>query len=166
MLTGTLRPAVESELPALTEIYNEAIRNGACTSDLREFSVDERLPWFREHQDPAWPLLVFETGSRAAGYVYLTPYRKGREALRHVAEISYYVDFRCQGCGVGNTLLTHGIEEARRLGYQKLLAILLSCNARSAALLRKHGFTQWGCLPDVAELPRGVCSHLYYGLTL
>lgn len=165
-MDGVIRPAERRDLPRLTEIYNQAIRAGTCTCDLTEFTEAERLPWFQEHQDRAWPLLVYELEGRAAGYAYLTSYRKGREALRHFAEVSYYVDFSCHGCGIGSALLACAIDMARRLGYRKLVAILLSCNSSSIALLNKFGFAEWGCLPDVAELPGGICSHLYYGKSL
>ena len=165
-MDGVIRPAESRDLPRLTEIYNQAIRTGTCTCDLTEFTEEARLPWFREHQDPAWPLFVCELDSAAIGYAYLSPYRKGREALQHVAEISYYVDFAFHGCGVGSALMTRTVAEARRLGYRSLIAILLACNEPSIALLRKSGFTEWGRLPEIAELPGGTCSHLYYGMTL
>ena len=165
-MDGVIRPAERRDLPRLTAIYNQAIRTGACTCDLTEFTEAERLPWFWEHQNPAWPLLVYELEGRAIGYAYLTPYRKGREALRHFAEVSYYVDFACHGRGVGSSLLASAIDAARRLDYHQLVAILLSCNGPSIALLKKFGFAEWGCLPDVAELPGGICSHLYYGKSL
>lgn len=165
-MEGVIRPAENRDLPRLTEIYNQAIQVGTCTCDLTEFAEAERLPWFQEHQDPAWPLLVYALDGHVVGYAYLSPYRKGREALRHFAEVSYYVDFACHGRGVGSALLACAIDTARRLGYRQLVAILLSCNGPSIALLKKFGFAEWGCLPDVAELPGGICSHLYYGKSL
>ena len=165
-MDGVIRLAERRDLPRLTEIYNQAIRAGTCTCDLTEFTETERLPWFQAHQDVAWPLLVYELDGRVVGYAYLTPYRKGREALRHFAEISYDVDFSCRGQGGGSALLDCAIDTARRLGCRQLVAILLSCNGASIALLKKFGFAEWGCLPDVAELPGGICSHLYYGKAL
>lgn len=161
-----IRPAGPSDLFRLTEIYNEAIRTGRCTGDTREFSADERLPWFQEHLDPAYPLFVFERDGHVLGYLYLTAYRKGRGALRGTVEVSYYLDFRFHGQGIGSRLLAHGIDAARAIGYHTMLAILLSCNEKSAALLRKFGFEQWGYLPDVARIRGERHSHLYFGKQL
>ena len=158
-----IRPAVSADLPRLTEIYNEAIRTGRCTGDTREFTEEERLPWFLEHQDPAYPLFVFARDGEVLGYLYLTAYRKGRGALEGAVEVSYYLDFRVHGQGIGSRLLSHGIDAARSLGYHTLLAILLSCNQRSIALLQKFGFERWGCLPDIAEIRGERYSHFYFG---
>lgn len=49
--------------------------------------------------------------------------------------------------------------------YRKL-AILLSCNESSRALLTKFGFEHWGTLPDIAQIDDNVYSHFYYGLKL
>ncbi len=161
-----IRPAVPTDLPRLTDIYNQAIRAGTCTGDTEEFTEVQRLPWLQEHLDPAYPLFVCELDGTVAGYVYLTPYRKGRKALHSTVEISYYLDFRFHRRGIGSQLVEYAVEAARALGYRKLMAILLSCNAASQGLLKKHGFVQWGLLPDVAELHGQFYSHLYFGLDL
>ena len=161
-----IRPAAVSDLPRLTDIYNQAIRAGGCTADTEEFTELQRLPWLQEHLDPAYPLFVYELDNTVAGYVYLTPYRKGRKALQGTVEISYYLDFRYHRRGIGSRLVEHAIQAAKDLGYRKLIAILLSCNEASQALLKKHGFVQWGLLPDVAELHGRLYSHYYLGLDL
>ena len=91
------------------------------------------------------------------------PYRPGRRALATVAEISYCLDFRCHGQGIGSWLLPRMETEARRLGYETLLAILLAGNAPSLALLRKNGYQEWGRLPAVAHLADTQQDHLILG---
>lgn len=127
-----IRPARASDLFRLTEIYNEAIRTGRCTGDTREFSADERLPWFQEHLDPAYPLFVFERDGHVLGYLYLTAYRKGRGALRGTVEVSYYLDFRFHGQGIGSRLLCPRYRlPPAPIGYHTMLAILLSCKKKA-----------------------------------
>ena len=74
--------------------------------------------------------------------------------------------FSTMAKAIGGKLLRHAIEEARRLDYRNLLAILLECNPASIHLLEKHGFSLWGSLPQVAQLAQGWYSHLYYGRAL
>ena len=166
MLTGTIRLARQADLPQLTAIYNQAIQAGRCTCDTAPFAPGQRQGWFAACQEEDYPLFVYERCSQTVGYAYLSPYREGRPALRTVAEISYYVDFQYHGQGIGGKLLRPAIEEARRLGYRNLLAILLECNPASIHLLEKHGFSLWGSLPQVAQLAQGWYSHLYYGRAL
>ena len=41
-----LRPATVDDVPAITEIYNEAIRTTTATFDTEEKSLADRQQWF------------------------------------------------------------------------------------------------------------------------
>ncbi|MDK9712359.1 GNAT family N-acetyltransferase [Acidaminobacter sp.] len=161
-----IRTAVPSDLPRLTDIYNQAIETFSCTCDTTPFTPEDRLAWFNDHQTDRCPLFVYESEGQVLGYAYLSPYRSGREALRSIAEISYYVDFSAHRRGVATHLVHHTLHAAHHLGYKNLVAILLECNTPSIALLESFGFEPWGTLPMVAELQNQHVSHLYYGLKL
>jgi phosphinothricin acetyltransferase len=85
-------------------------------------------------------------------------------ALRHTAEISYYVDRVAQGRGVGSFLISHAIEQCPTHGIKTLFAIILDINEDSAQILKKFGFSKWGHMPNVADFDGRECGHLYYGL--
>lgn len=165
-LQGNIRKATATDLPRLTEIYNQAIEAGKCTSDTETLSIEERRHWFADHQSERFPLWVYETGGKVAGYVYLSSYRNGRSALRDVCEVSYYLDFACHGQGIGSRLVAHAIEEARRRGFKHMIAMLLSANTASLTLLKKFSFTEWGNMPHIARFGEVTYSHLYWGRAL
>jgi len=154
------RIARENDLPRLVDIYNQAIEEGGFTADLEPFTVAQRQSWFDSHQHGAFRIYVVETDGDVAGYLYFSPWRSGRAALRHVAEVSYYLDRNARGKGLGSRLLAHGLELARQSGLRYLLAILLESNVASRGLLEKHGFSLAGTLPEIAELDDATCGQL------
>ncbi len=154
------------DLQRLAEIYNQAILKKEYTGDTRPFSAEERTEWFREHSGVRFPLYVYERCGMVSGYAYLSPYRPGREALKYVCEVSYYIGFEYHRQGIGSVLLKFMIDEARNLGFLNIIAIVLDCNTGSKALLKKFGFREWGCLAKVAVIENNEYSHLYYGLRI
>lgn len=161
-----IRLAVPSDLPRLTDIYNQAIATYQCTCDTTPFTPQDRAAWFDAHQNGRFPLFVYESAGQVLGYAYLSPYRSGRDAVKTVAEISYYVDFAAHRRGIGTHLIRHTLHAATHLGFKNIIAILLESNAPSIALLQRVGFEAWGSLPMVAHLQNQQISHLYYGLKL
>ncbi|MER3476521.1 MAG: N-acetyltransferase [Leptolyngbya sp. ERB_1_2] len=151
-----IRDAIESDLPAIVEIYNYAVATRTITADVEPVTVGSRLAWFHSHssQYPLWVLErenVNTPSSKAiAGWFGLRMFY-GREAYRSTAEISLYVAPKFQRQGVGQTLLSHAIEQSPQLEIKTLLAIAFAENDPSVALLKKFGFEQWGYLPQVAR---------------
>ncbi len=161
-----IRHARPPDLPALVEIFNQGVRTRMSTGYLTEVTVDDRKKWFRNHSRSQYPLLVAINDDRIVGFVSLEPYRPGRDAFRRTAEASLFVREDSRRQGVGNLLLTAAIEAAQAAGLMTMLAIILDKNAGSIRLLEKHGFTQWGCLPEVGEIDGNTHNHLYYGRRL
>ena len=42
----TIRKSVESDLPALLDIYNHEVEHGVATFDLKPLTLEERAVWF------------------------------------------------------------------------------------------------------------------------
>ena len=160
MSRATHRPARESDLPALVEIYNQIIAEGGHTADLAPFSLEQRRPWFEAHQTPPYEVQVVEVDGQAVGYFYLTPWRNGRAALRRVAEVSYYLARGARGRGLGRYMLVAAENYARSAGIRDLLAVLLDINRASRSLLEKGGFNLAGQLPGIADLGENSCGQL------
>ena len=158
-----LRLACEYDLPQIVEIYNQAVALKSATADITPLSEDNRRLWLAEHRADKYPVFVADQQECVVGYSSLSPYRPGRRALRHTAEISYYVHEDFRGKGVGAGLIEHVIKECPRLGLKTLFAILLDINSDSVRILEKFGFEKWGHLPDVADFDGVECGHLYFG---
>lgn len=157
------RIAAEDDVPAITEIYNQAVALRSATADLAPVSVESRKAWLAEHDPGRHPVFIAEEQGRLTGWCSLSPYRPGRMALRHTAEISYYVHEDFQGLGIGSRLISHVIDQCPALGIKVLFAILLDINSTSVEILEKFGFERWGHLPNVADFDGKECGHLYYG---
>ena len=65
-------------------------------------------------------------------------------AYRFVADFSVYVEREARGTGVGRALLGALIEEARRLGYHKMVLAAFPFNEAGMALYRRFGFREVG----------------------
>ena len=87
-------------------------------------------------------------------------------ALRHTAELSYYIHEDFRGLGLASRLIAHAIEQCPNLDIKTLFAILLDINAESVRLLESFEFEKWGHMPRVAEFGEVECGHLYYGRRL
>ncbi|MBI9063828.1 MAG: N-acetyltransferase [Marinilabiliaceae bacterium] len=161
-----MRLAQTTDLEAIVEIYNQAVRAQFETADTEEVDITERLQWFRDHTPNTYPIFVYEQNQQVSAWVSLSPYRQGRKALQFTAEISYYVHNKYKRQGIGSKLIQHAIQEARTLQFKNLFAIILDKNKLSIHVLSKLGFQQWGHLPGIADFDGVECGHVYYGLKL
>lgn len=158
------RFAVQDDLSAITEIYNQAIRAKNATGDLKEYEAKERTEWLSKYTNNDYPIYVVESHSKVVGYCTLSPYRPGRKAMSQVAEISYYLDYTWHRKGIGAQLIKYVIEDCPRINKQYLLAILLDINTSSIGILEKFKFKKWGHFPEIVNLDGNKCGHLIYGL--
>lgn len=161
-----IKIARSDDLQAINDIYNQAVNQRFCTAHLEPVEMEERKRWFTLHDPALFPVFVAADQRGCLGWGSLGPYRESRQALAHVAEVSYYVDEKERGKGVGSTLLGHAISVAPQYGYSVLIAILLNRNPASISLLKKHGFIEWGRMPEIARIDGQTADHLYYGLKL
>jgi len=162
----TLRKIEISDLEAVNEIYNQAVRSKYQTAETEETSLGYRQGWFEEHRSGNYPVFVTEDLGEVVGWVSLSEYRKGRRALRHTAEVSFYIRKDRQGQGIGTQMLEFVIDRAREINIKTLIAILLEPNTASIRLLEKFNFQKWGDMPNVAEFDGIECNHQFYGLRI
>ena len=158
-----IRLAHSDDLPAIVDIYNQSIPSRQSTGDTQPLRVEDRLVWFRDHRPAEHPIFVVEKDKQVAGWCSLSAYRPGRAALRHTAEISYYIALAYHRQGVATALIKHALAACPALELRHLFAIVLEGNQASLNLLKKMGFEQWGYLPRVADFDGTEVGHFYLG---
>lgn len=142
MNTYRIRPATEADAAAICEIYNEGIDDRLATLETERRTPDERRQWLKA-RGPRHPVIVAEDGRRVVAWGSLNPFNS-REAYRHVADFSIYVERAHRGKGVGRRLLARLIELARDLGYHKMVLSAFPFNAAGMALYERMGFRTVG----------------------
>jgi L-amino acid N-acyltransferase YncA len=143
-----IRDAVEADLPAIVEIYNEGIRGRISTAQLEEVSVEQRRLWFLGHSADRHPLWAAEIDGRIAGWFSFHSYIT-RAGYRPTAEISVYVSNEFRRRGVGTGLLEKAIAHSPGLGLTALIGNIFAHNEASLRLFERSGFERWGFLPRV-----------------
>jgi L-amino acid N-acyltransferase len=144
-----IRRATLADVPAITEIYNDAIRTTTATFDTEPKSMADRQQWFARH-DERHPILVAEVNGAVLGWASLSPW-SDRQAYADTAETTFYVAADSQGQGVGRRLKHATIAEARRLEFHTLIARVAEESFASLHLNESLGFRRVGTLREVGR---------------
>ena len=146
-----IREALESDLPAIIDIYNATVPTRMVTAELEPTTVEARLPWFREHSPDQHPFWVAESDGCVIGWLDFKKFLP-RCAYRGTAEISVYVDERFRRRGVARRLLEEAIARSPSLGINAIVGLIFGHNQPSLKLFERLGFQRWGLLPSIARL--------------
>lgn len=145
-----IRPAAAADLPALLEIYNEAVLHTTASWDLLPWAPAEHAEWYAAKVGHGHPVLVAESGDEVLGYSAYGPFRP-KAGYGATMEHSVYVRTGSRGQGIGRSLLVAVIEAARANGVHALIGGLSADNDFSLALHRSLGFVEVGRLPEVGR---------------
>jgi L-amino acid N-acyltransferase YncA len=137
-----LRPATESDLDAINDIYNHYVLHSTCTYQEEPEPLDGRRRWFDHHGD-RHPVIVAEAGGRVVGWGSLSAYHP-RSAYSRTVENSVYVHHQHHRHGIGSLLLQELIVRARNLGHRAIIAGIDGEQTTSVALHAKFHFEKVG----------------------
>lgn len=144
-----IRPTTEADLPAITAIYAQAVREGTATFELEPPDLVEMTRRFHALRDGGFPYFVAVLDGRIAGYAYAGPYRP-RPAYRFTVENSVYLDPASHRRGIGGRLMARLITACEAKGFRQMIAVIGdSANAASVGLHTKCGFELIGTHPSV-----------------
>ena len=145
-----IRPALPADLPALLDIYNDAVVHTTASWDLLPLTQVEHAEWYSTKAGHRHPILVAEDEGEVVGYCAYGPFRS-KAGYGATMEHSVYVRPERQGSGIGRALMVAIIEAARANGVHALVGGLSADNEVSMALHRDFGFIEVGRLPEVGR---------------
>lgn len=136
-----VRPIQDSDLPAVTRIYNQGIEDRA-TLETEQRTVAERREWLAA-RTPRHPVIVAVQEGEVRGWASLNPFT-ARQAYRFVADLSVYVERDRRGAGIGTALMRELEERARRLDYHKLVLTTFPFSTAAVRLYESLGYRHVG----------------------
>lgn len=144
-----VRPATQADIPAILEIYNDAVLTTTATYDYDPRPLEHRVQWFEDHQKAKLPMFVAEDDAgKVAGWSSLSKYHD-RMGYRFTVENSIYVAAHARGRGVGKLLLAPLVQSARDLRLRAIIAVIDATNEASVRLHAGFGFVEVGRFPKV-----------------
>ena len=144
-----IRTATAADLPAIAEIYNDAVLHSVATFDVEPQPAElfaDRVASTR----PGDHVLVAEQGGRLVGMAYAASYRP-RPAYAGTRETSIYLAPDARGRGLGRALYDELLARVDADGMHVCLAVIAQPNAASEALHAAVGFERVGTLREVGR---------------
>ncbi|SEI25186.1 GNAT family N-acetyltransferase [Pseudomonas asplenii] len=148
-MSYVLRDALHADLPAIRDIYNDAVLNSTAIWNEQPVDLGNRQAWFSARQAQNYPILVIvDATDSVLGYASFGDWRPF-EGFRHTVEHSVYVRHDQRGNGLGPKLMEALIERARKGGKHIMVAAIESGNQASIRLHERQGFVTTGQMPQV-----------------
>lgn len=143
-----LRCATENDIPAILEIFNDALVNTTAVYSYQRATLQEQLEWFNHKKEAGIPVYVAEEDHTILGYITYSPFR-ARPAYKYTAELSIYVDSKARNQGIAKAMMTKILEVCQEKELKTLICGIDSENKASIALCQKFGFTHCGSIKKV-----------------
>jgi len=141
-MTITIRTAEAGDVPAILEIYNDAVIHTTASYDYEPSTLEQRLRWFEQHREAGLPVLVaVNSDGRIVGWGSLSKFRE-KIGYQYTVEHSVYVAPDQRRQGIGRSILQVLIEVACDLGKHIIIGGVDADNAASRRLHESLGFEQ------------------------
>ncbi|MDX3582589.1 GNAT family N-acetyltransferase [Streptomyces europaeiscabiei] len=148
-----VRPGVETDLAALTDIYNHYVRETPITFDTAVFTPEERRPWLLSHPEDGPHRLMVATSTdsqRILGYATSSAFRV-KPAYDTSVEVSVYLAPDAGGRGVGTLLYKALFEALADEDVHRAYAGIAQPNEASTRLHERFGFRYVGTYREVGR---------------
>jgi phosphinothricin acetyltransferase len=160
----SIRPAIASDVPRLTEIFNHYVVHTAVTFEVAAQTVEQRTQWFAQFGETGrYRLVVAEDSGRVVGYAGTVRFRP-KPAYDTTVETTIYCAPEAVGRGLGSRLYSALFEAIAGEDVHRIVAGYTPPNPGSAALHQRFGFKpvgvftesgyKLGCFWDVCWLER------------
>ena len=146
-LKPTIRPAEESDAPAIAAIYAPYVRDTAVSFEVEPPTADimrRRMATTLETH----PWLVADHGGETVGFACAGKHSE-RAGYRWTVDVTVYVDGARRHVGVGRALYAVLLDVLRRQGFRSAFAEIVLPNPGSVRLHETAGFKPVGVHHDV-----------------
>ena len=138
-----------TDIPAILEIYNEAVLNTTASWDYEPATLEQRTEWFKQHQQQGFPVVVANDAyRRIVGWGSLSKFRE-KVGYQYTVEHSVYVAFGHRGQGIGRLIVQTMINEAQKMGKHVMIGGVEKSNLASLRLHQALGFQEVASLKQV-----------------
>ena len=146
-----VRAAVEDDLGAINDLYNELIPTTTTSWTESPMSIDDRRSWFAARSAGGDAVLVAVEDGVVVGFAAYGPFRDNEKwpGYRFTAELTIFVDGARHGRGVGRLLMEGLVSAARSAGLHVLVAAVDADTPGSLAFHRAMGFEEVARMPEV-----------------
>lgn len=145
-----IRPADESDLGRINEIYNAVMVDSHVSFDVEPWDLEERSTWWERYASGRYDAYVAEAGGRVVGVAYSGPYRD-KVAYDSSVETTIVLDAAVTGRGIGSALLSALLDAVAASGAHRAYAIVALPNEASIALHERLGYRMIGVLDEVGH---------------
>ncbi|MDX3262666.1 N-acetyltransferase family protein [Streptomyces sp. NPDC093228] len=146
-----VRPGVESDLVALTDLYNHYVRETPITFDTAVFTPQERRPWLLSHPEDGPHRLMVATDPESGtilGYTTSSAFRP-KPAYATSVEVTVYLAPQATGRGVGTRLYSALFDSLAGQDLHRAYAGIAQPNEASVRLHERLGFRHIGTYREV-----------------
>ncbi|MCM5678073.1 arsenic resistance N-acetyltransferase ArsN2 [Schlegelella sp. S2-27] len=144
----TVRPARETDMPAVLDIYNHEVRTSTATYQYAERRLEEQVEqWALKQRDGHGFFVGVSKQGRVIGYSSYGLFRP-REGWRFACEHSVYLHADWRGRGVGKLLMPPVMAHARKRGFHTMVGVVDAANAASVRLHEAMGFKVAGVVRE------------------
>jgi phosphinothricin acetyltransferase len=138
MNTIAIREATTKDATSITAIYNHYVRETVITFDLEERNESYFADKITVLQKD-YPFLVATNNEEVIGYAYASPWKQ-KDAYKHTAETTIYMDHRNTSKGVGLRLYNALLTSLPLFEIVNAIGGTTVPNEKSVSLHKKLGF--------------------------
>jgi phosphinothricin acetyltransferase len=146
-----VRPAVDADLPSITDLYNHYVRTSPATFDLEPVSLENRKAWMTHYAGSGrHRLFVATDGESITGYATSGKVRERPGYLVSV-ETTVYVHPEHLGKGIGKRLYGAIFAALKHEDVHRAYAAIVLPNPASIALHASFAFRPVGLFREIGR---------------
>jgi phosphinothricin acetyltransferase len=162
----SIKSCDEKQVPAIMEIFNDAILNSTALYDYKIRTFETVHAWYIHKKSSNYPVIgLFDDQDTLLGFATYGPFRE-RPAYKYTVEHSVYVHPNERGKGYGTILLREIVKKAEEQDYHIIVGGIDASNIISRKLHEKEGFTFCGLIQQSGYKFRRWLDLAFYQLIL